>query len=227
MISPEQRAEIRRLFYAEHWRVGTIATTLGVHHDTVYHAIERDRFVRTGTQVRPSALDPYKAFLAATLEPYPRLRATRLYAMLRERGFAGSAVQVRRYVRTIRPAARAEAYLRLETLPGEQAQVDWGNFGAFPGGGGRRILSCFVLVLSWSRAVYARFALDQTLESFLRAHVEAFTALGSVPRQREVQGRADDPVPAPLLLRRPPLCHAPRSHRPARRPVRGARARSL
>ena len=160
MISPEQRAEIRRLFYAEHWRVGTIATTLGVHHDTVYHAIERDRFVRTGTQVRPSALDPYKAFLAATLEPYPRLRATRLYAMLRERGFAGSAVQVRRYVRTIRPAARAEAYLRLETLPGEQAQVDWGNFGAFPVGGARRILSCFVLVLSWSRAVYARFALD-------------------------------------------------------------------
>src|SRR6266536_1357783 len=182
MISPEQRAEIRRLFYAEHWRVGTIATTLGVHHDTVYHAIERDRFVRTGTQVRPSALDPYQAFLAATLEPYPRLRATRLYAMLRERGFAGSAVQVRRYVRTIRPAARAEAYLRLETLPGEQAQVDWGNFGAFPGGGARRILSCFVLVLSWSRAVYARFALDQTLESFLRGHVEAFTALGGVPR---------------------------------------------
>src|SRR5437899_8755646 len=102
--------------------------------------------------------------------------------MLRERGFAGSAVQVRRYVRTIRPAARAEAYLRLETLPGEQAQVDWGNFGAFPVGGARRILSCFVLVLSWSRAVYARFALDQTLESFLRGHVEAFTALGGVPR---------------------------------------------
>src|SRR3989442_571113 len=125
MISPEQRAEIRRLFYAEHWRVGTIATTLGVHHDTVYHAIERDRFVRTGTQVRPSALDPYKAFLAATLEPYPRLRATRLYAMLRERGFAGSAVQVRRYVRTIRPAARAEAYLRSELL----GCVVWGGAG--------------------------------------------------------------------------------------------------
>ena len=124
MIPPEQRAEIRRLFYAEHWRVGTIATTLGVHHDTVHHALERDRFVRPGTLVRPSALDPYKAFLAATLEQYPRLRATRLHAMLRERGYPGSAVQVRRYVRTIRPAARAEAYLRLETLPGEQAQVD-------------------------------------------------------------------------------------------------------
>src|SRR5437899_2925538 len=182
MISPEQRAEIRRLYYAEHWRVGTIATTLGVHHDTVRHAIEADRFIRPGAQIRPSVLDPYKPFVLATLEQYPRLRATRLYEMLGARGYAGSAVQVRRWVRTVRPAARAEAYLRLETLPGEQGQVDWGNFGALPIGRARRVLSCFVLVLSWSRAVYARFALDQTLESFLRGHVEAFAALGGAPR---------------------------------------------
>src|SRR5512145_2095193 len=102
--------------------------------------------------------------------------------MLRDRGYPGSAVQVRRYVRTVRPAARAEAYFRLDTLIGEQGQVDWGNFGALPIGRTRRVLSCFVLVLSWSRAVYARFALDQTLESFLRGHVEAFAALGGVPR---------------------------------------------
>lgn len=182
MIAPEQRAEIRRLYYAEHWRIGTIATTLGVHHDTVRHAIEADRFIRPGAQIRPSALDPYNPLVLATLEQYPRLRAPRLYEMLHARGYAGSAVQVRRWVRTVRPAARAEAYLRLETLPGEQAQVDWGNFGALPIGRARRVLSCFVLVLSWSRAVYARFALDQTLESFLRGHVEAFTALGGAPR---------------------------------------------
>ena len=156
MITPEQRAEIRRLFYAEHWHVGTIASTLGVHHDTVQLAIERDRFVRTGSQIRPSMLDPYKAFITATLEQYPRLRAPRLFAMLRERGFAGSVLQVQRDVRTVRPVARAEAYLRLDTLAGEQAQVDWGNFGAIQIGRARRSLSCFVLVLSWSRAVYAR-----------------------------------------------------------------------
>jgi len=39
--------------------------------------------------------------------------------MLRERGYPGSAVQVRRYVRTVRPAARAEAFFRLDTLAGE------------------------------------------------------------------------------------------------------------
>src|SRR5919109_5346785 len=182
MISPEQRADIRRLYFAERWRIGTIASTLGLHHDTVRSAIEADRFLRTGAQIRPTALDAYKPFLLATLEQYPRLRATCLYAMLRERGFPGSAVQVRRWVRTVRPAARAEAYLRLETLPGEQAQVDWGNFGKITVGNAERALSCFVMVLSHCRAAFARFAFDQTLESFLRGHLEAFAAFGGVPR---------------------------------------------
>jgi transposase len=74
------------------------------------------------------------------------------------------------------------AYLRLDTLPGEQAQVDWGNFGPIRVGSTTRLLSCFALVLSWSRACDARFALDQTRESFLRGHVEAFAALQGVPR---------------------------------------------
>src|SRR3990172_6020558 len=173
MIAPELHAQIRRLFFAEHWRFHTIAAQLGVHHDTVRHAVESERFIRPGTQVRPSALDPYKAFIVATLEQYPRLRATRLWAMVRERGYPGSAIQVCRYVRTVRPAARAEAFLRLETLAGEQAQVDWGNFGASLVGHARRVLSCFVFVLSWSRAVSARFALAPPLERFLRGPVAA------------------------------------------------------
>jgi len=182
MISLLQRAEMRRLFYAEHWPIGTVADALGVHHETVRRALNRARGIHPGPQIRPSQLDPYKAFITATLEQYPRLRATRLWAMLGDRGYPGSAVQVRRYVRTVRPTARTEAYLRLETLIAEQGQVDWGNFGAIQIGHARRVLSCFVLVLSWSRAVYARFALDQTLESFLRGHIEAFAALGGVPR---------------------------------------------
>jgi transposase len=182
MISPDQYAQLRRLFYAEHWRVNTIAAQLGVHHDTVRRAIESDRFIRPGAQIRPSLLDPYKAVILATLEQYPRLRATRLWAMVRARGYPGSTIQVQRYVRTVRPAARAEAYLRLDPMVGEQGQVDWGHFGTVRVGSTTRHLSCFVLVLSWSRACYARFALDQTLESFLRGHVEAFAALQGVPR---------------------------------------------
>jgi transposase len=139
MISLLQRAEIRRLFYAEHWSVGTIADALGVHHETVSRALNRAR-VHSGLQIRPSELDPYKGFIATTLEQYPRLRATRVHAMLRERGYPGSAVQVRRYVRSVRPAARAEAFFRLDTLVGEQGQVDWGHFGAIQIGAARRVL---------------------------------------------------------------------------------------
>jgi len=57
MIDAEQFARIRRLFFAEHWKVGTIAAELGVHHDTVERAIESDRLVRTQRQLRPSLLD--------------------------------------------------------------------------------------------------------------------------------------------------------------------------
>ena len=182
MITPEQRAEIRRLFYAEHWKVGTIATALGVHRDTVCAAIEADRFVTHLARPRPSRLDPYLPLMRDTLQQYPRLRATRLYHMVRERGYTGSVVQLRRVVRRLRPVPKAEAYLRLSVLPGEQAQVDWGSFGWVEIGRMRRPLSCFVMVLSWSRAIDALFTLDQTLESFLRGHLHAFAYFSGVAR---------------------------------------------
>lgn len=102
--------------------------------------------------------------------------------MLRQRGYPGSAVQVRRAVRRLRPAPPSAAYLRLATLPGEVAQVDWGSFGAIRIGRGTRPLSAFVYVLGYSRAIHAVFTLDQTLESFLRGHVDAFAALGGCAR---------------------------------------------
>lgn len=182
MITPAQHAEIRRLYYAEHWRVGTIAAQLGLHHETVTAALNRASVLTRAGRCRPTALDPFLPFLRDTLAQYPRLRATRLHEMLRQRGYGGSAVQVRRVVRQLRPAPASEAYLRLATLPGEVAQVDWGSFGTLRIGRGTRPLSAFVLVLGYSRAIHAVFTLDQTLESFLRGHVEAFTALGGCAR---------------------------------------------
>jgi transposase len=182
MITPEQHAEIRRLYYGEHWKVGTIAAALGVHHDTVRAAIVHDtQGLRRGT-CRPTLLDPYLPFLRDTLTQYPRLRATRLFEMVKGRGYAGSVVQLRRAVRVIRPAATAPVYRRLTTLAGEEAQVDWGAFGSIRIGHGIRPLSGFVMVLAYSRAVFALFTVDQTLESFLRGHVEGFAAFQGVVR---------------------------------------------
>ena len=104
MISAEVAARIRRLFYAEHWRIGTIATELGVHHTTVVRALGREQLVGAVMRRVPSSvLDPYKPFIADVLAQHPRLRATRLHAMLNGRGYPGGVLAVRRYVRTVRP----------------------------------------------------------------------------------------------------------------------------
>jgi transposase len=139
MIAVEQVATIRRLFHAEHWKIGTIAVELGLHPDTVRRALDTDRFKR-GPSKRATLVEPYLDFIKQTLEAHPRLRATRIYEMIRGRGYTGGVVQLRRVVASLRPTHR-EAFLRLITLPGEQAQADWAHFGEIRIGRARRRLS--------------------------------------------------------------------------------------
>jgi len=113
---------------------------------------------------------------------FPSLAASRLYVMVRERGYTGSPDHFRHLVSHHRPRPQAEAYLRLVTLPGEQAQVGWGRFGHLAIGRARRPLMAFVMVLSWSRRIFLRFFPDAGMESFLRGHAGAFWAWGGVPR---------------------------------------------
>lgn len=180
MIDMETRARIRRLFYVEHWKIGTIASELGLHTETVGLAVETDRFSNTKT-LRRSATDPYANFIREILAEHPRLRATRIFQMIRDRGYSGSVVQLRRFVACVRPVHR-EAFLSLRTFPGEQGQVDWAHFGEVSIGRARRRLSCFVITLSYSRALYLEFFLDQRMESFLRGHIHAFEDWQGLPR---------------------------------------------
>lgn len=180
MIHAETHVRIRQLFYAEHWKVGTIARQLDLHPDTVRHALETARF-RGGRRLRASITDPYLDFIRRTLEQYPRLRATRIYQMIRERGYRGSVIQLRRLVARLRPAPQ-KAFLCLRSFPGEQAQVDWGCFGRIQVGRAQRDLSCFVATLSYSRALYLEFFFNQSLESFLIGHRHAFEDWQGAPR---------------------------------------------
>ena len=116
MIDADLKARIRRLYYVEHWKRGTIATQLGVHFDTVVLALDmkHQQSPRKG-QLCPSAVDPYVPFLKDILKQYPDLVATRLTEMIRERGYKGSATQVRRRIRQLdlRPGPKHEAFFRL------------------------------------------------------------------------------------------------------------------
>jgi transposase len=182
MIPPELEAEILRLYHAEKWRIGTIAAQVRVHHTTVRRVLARAGVAAARQVSRPSIVDPYVPLIVETLEKYPRLRASRLYEMAKQRGYPGGPDHFRHVVACHRPRPPEEAYLRLRTLPGEQAQVDWAHFGKVTIGQAERRLMGFVMVLSYSRHIFLRFFLDAAMANFLRGHVAAFEEFESVPR---------------------------------------------
>lgn len=179
---PEIEAQIVRFYHAERWTVGTIAQQLHVHHSVVHRVLAQAGLPRIGRAPRPSLVDPYLPLIRQTLATFPTLTASRLFAMVHERGYRGSPSHFRHLIALHRPRRPAEAYLRLRRLAGEEAQVDWGHFGHLLIGRARRPLMAFVMVLSYSRQIFLRFFLDARMENFLRGHVGAFTAWGGVPR---------------------------------------------
>lgn len=182
MVIPRAlEAEILRLHGTEHWPVGTIATQLRVHHSTVRRVLAQAGVPAQKT-VRTSMVEPYLVFITETLAKYPTLRASRLYAMVRERGYPGAPDHFRALVARLRPRPAGEAYLRLRTLPGEQAQCDWAHFGKLTIGRALRPLMAFVMVLAYSRHLFLRFYLGAAMPYFIRGHVDAFTWFQAVPR---------------------------------------------
>ena len=182
VTTPDTEAQILRYYHAEKWRVGTIAQQLHIHHNTVRRVLAQAGLPCLDGPPRRSKIDPYLPFIQQTLQSFPTLTAARIYAMVRERGYAGRPDHFRHLIARHRPRRKAEAYLRLRCLPGEQAQIDWGHFGHLEIGRARRPLMAFVAVLSHSRQIFLRFFLDARMENFLRGHVGAFTAWGGIPR---------------------------------------------
>jgi len=180
-ISRAIAAEIVRLFSVEGWWIGTIARHLGIHHSAVRRVLKT-----LGKEPekcrRRSMVDDYRPFIKETFSRYPGLPASVLYRMVRQRGYPGGEDHFRHLVAGMRPRKPAEAFLELRTLPGEQAQVDWGSFGRRPVEGGERTLSAFVMVLSYSRQLYVRFFYDQRMGSFLEGHVRAFDFFGGTAK---------------------------------------------
>jgi transposase len=181
-VLKEVKVEILRLYHAEKWPPNTIARQLRIHHSVVKRVLTQDGVPAATINARPRKVDPYLGLIEETLKKYPKLAASRLYVMARERGYTGGPSRFRAVVAQYRPRS-AEAYQRLRTLPGEQAQIDWGYFGKIKFGNCERRLSAFVMVLSWSRQIFLHFYPGESMFYFLHGHAEAFRFFGSVPRE--------------------------------------------
>lgn len=181
-ISKDLEAKILRYYHVEKWRVGTISRELNVHHCVIKRILAQTGIPKTTLLPGHSILDPYLPFILETLSKHPKLTASRLYDMVCERSYPGGPDHFRHLISLHRPRPAAEAYLRLRTLPGEQAQVDWGHFGHIQVGQAKRPLIAFVIILSYSRKIFLRFYLNQRMSNFLRGHVDAFNEWGGVPK---------------------------------------------
>ncbi len=181
-ISKENEAQILRYHHVEKWPVGTISKQLGIHHDAINRVLTQSGIVKAMRTQQVSIIDDYLPFVLKTLEKYPLLCASRLYGMVKERGYPGGPDHFRHLIAEHRPRKNPEAYLRLKTLPGDEGQIDWGAFGSLTIGQAKRPLVAFVMVLSWSRRIFLRFYLNMQMANFLRGHEAAFEYFGGLPK---------------------------------------------
>ena len=167
--------------------VSAIARQLGIDRKTVRTHIAKGLAAPTYTP-RPSRehlIDPFTPYLRERLAAFPALTGRRLWRELKERGYQGGYTAVTDVLRDLRPAKATGFEIRFETLPGEQAQVDFAQFAVefADEPGVRRIVWLFSMVLGHSRLIWARFVLHQDLQTVLRCHMAAFAAIGGAPRE--------------------------------------------
>jgi transposase len=133
---------------------------------------------------RPGKLAPYIDYLRERVTAFPELSAVRLNREIRELGYAGAYTAVKRFVAAVRPDRGPKPFeVRFETPAGQQAQVDFARFVVefTDDPGVTRIVWLFSLVLGHSRFIFARYVMHQDLQTLLRCHMLAFTAIGGVP----------------------------------------------
>ena len=133
-------------------------------------------------QRRESILAPYYPVINDFLEE-DDYRATWIYQRLKQLGYAGGYDTVKIYVRRRKRKRKRQAYIRFETIPGLQGQMDWADFKVADFKGGSFTVYLFILVLGFSRAMFAMFVDRCTLQAFMDAHIAAFHYLGGIPME--------------------------------------------
>ena len=128
-----------------------------------------------------SACEPYRELIAAMLDQ--GLSAKRIFQdLVADQNFQAKYPSVRRYVARL-SEVRELPMRRMEKLPGEEAQVDFGT-GApvINQEGKRRKTNVFRIVLSHSRRGYSEATFTQKAEDFIRCLENAFAHFGGVPK---------------------------------------------
>ena len=162
--------------------ISAIARKVGLDRKTVRRHLEAGVVAPAygPREPRPRLLEPFEPYLRDRVASFPDLSAQRLLRDIRENGYTGGYTAVTDFLRLVRPPQRRVFERRFETPAGRQAQVDFAQFRvAFADEPGiTRIVWLFTMVLGHSRWLWGRFCATQDLQTVMRCHIDAFTAMG-------------------------------------------------
>ena len=160
-----------------------IARKLGISRNTVKKYIEEQEHPEDEREKikRKSLLDPFTGNIAFWLKEDNDYQATWIYDRLCNMGYTGSYETVKRKVHQPKAEHQRIAYMRFETEPGFQAQVDFGEFQVENIDGSIRKLYLFSMILGYSRKIYGVLIERCDLPTFLDCHIHAFEYFGGVP----------------------------------------------
>jgi len=160
MIDRRTIFEIHRLAN-EKLSVRKIAKTLDLARKTVRKYFREPNPKRPKVK-RKTKLDPFRDQITRMLEIDPKASAVVIHQRLSELGFTGGITILRDYLAKVRPPSkRSEAFVRFESAPGEQCQIDWGHFGSLSYGNTKRKLYCLAVIECHSRMLYLEFTHSQ------------------------------------------------------------------
>ena len=161
-----------------------IAYELGLDRDTVKKYLKHPEIVVLPRLSKTSKLDPYSNLIDQFLEQDPYVKAPVVLQRLCENGFDGKISIVRDCLQKKRGKIKGrEAFIRFESPPGKQMQIDWGHFGSLTYGSTRRKLYAMTVVECYSRMLYIEFTHSQKQESLHQALLNAFEFFGGTPEE--------------------------------------------
>jgi len=131
---------------------------------------------------RKSKLDPFKNEIKQLLEQGPRVSAEVIKQRIESMGYAGGITIIRDYLQKIRPTSK-QAFIRFESAPGKQMQIDWGHFGSLAYGDTHRKLYALAVVEGYSRMLYVEFTHSQNQSALHQCMLNAFTFFGGTAHE--------------------------------------------
>jgi len=182
MIDQRTIFEIHRLAN-EGLSVRRIANQLTVNRKTVVRYL-RDPNPTRHVVKRASKLDAFKEEITRMLAIDPKASAVVIAQRIASLGFDGEITILRDYLRRIRGRSKKrQPFIRFESAPGQQCQIDWGHFGSLTYGTTKRKLYCMAAVECHSRLLYLEFTHSQRQETLHRCLLNAFRFFHGSPRE--------------------------------------------